>query len=150
MDETTKQIKAFIEPTENKTLNHDRATINCNNIQTKTTQQSTRLQMENENLEGKIFWWKSYHLETTKPIRTVLKVETVEDTNQMTIADFPATFSQFKEGSWPINEAKAPEWLDAKVKTKEFNISSDDRPKMAKIGDYWNEEQTTEIVNLLK
>ena len=49
-----------------------------------------------------------------------------------------------------INEAKAPEWLDAKFKTKEFDISNDDRPKMAKIGDYWREEQTTEIVNLLK
>ena len=53
----------------------------------------------------------------------------------MTAADFPATFSQFKEGSRPINEAKAPEWLDAKVKTKEFDISNDDQPKMAKIGD---------------
>ena len=47
----------------------------------------------------------------------------------MTIADFPATFSQFKEGSQPINEAKAPEWLDAKAKTKEVDISNDDRPK---------------------
>ena len=79
-------------------------------------------------MEGRIFRWKSYHSETTKPIRTVLKVDTTdkEDTDQMTIADFPATFSQFKEGSRPINEAKALEWLDAKFKTKEFNISSDD------------------------
>ena len=92
--------------------------------------------MENENTEGKSFRWKSYHLETTKPIRTVLKVETVEDTDRMTATYFPATFSQFKEGIQPINEAKALEWLDAKVKTKEFNISKDDRPKMAKIGDY--------------
>ena len=68
----------------------------------------------------------------------------------MTAANFPATFSQFKEGFRPINEAKAPEWLDAKVKIREFDISNDDRPKMAKIGDYWSDEQTTEIVNLLK
>ena len=68
----------------------------------------------------------------------------------MIAANFLATFSQFKEESRPINETKAPEWLDAKVKTKEFDISNDDRPKMAKIGDYWSEEQTTEIVNLLK
>ena len=61
-----------------------------------------------------------------------------------------ATFSQFKEGSQLINETKAPEWLDAKVKTKEVDISNDDRPKIAKIGDYWIEAQTTEIVNLLK
>ena len=57
--------------------------------------------MENENSEGKSFRWKSYHLETTKPIRIVLKVEIAdkEDTDRMTAADFPATFSQFKEGS---------------------------------------------------
>ena len=53
----------------------------------------------------------------------------------MTVADFPTTFSQFKEGSWLINEAKALEWLDAKVKTKEFDISNDERPKMAKFGE---------------
>ena len=57
--------------------------------------------MENENSEGKSFRWKSNHAETIKPIRTVLKVETTnkEDINQMTTADFCATFSQFKEGS---------------------------------------------------
>ena len=54
----------------------------------------------------------------------------------MTAADFPATFSQFKEGIRPINEAKAPKWLDAKMKTKEVDISNDDRPKLPKIGDY--------------
>ena len=108
--------------------------------------------MENKSMEGKIFRWKSYHSETTKPIRIVLKVNTTnkEDIDWMTATEFPATFSQFKEGIWTINEAKAPEWLYAKVKTKEFDISNDDRPKMAKIGNYWNEEQTTEIVNLLK
>ena len=36
------------------------------------------------------------------------------------------------------------------VKIKEVNISNDDKPKMERIGDYYNEEQTTEIVNLLK
>ena len=53
--ETTKQIKAFIQPTKNKTLKYSRSKIKCNNIQTRTISQSTRLQMENENLEGKIF-----------------------------------------------------------------------------------------------
>ena len=36
------------------------------------------------------------------------------------------------------------------MKIKEVDISNDDRPKIAKIGDYWTEAQTTEIVNLLK
>ena len=74
--------------------------------------------MENENMEGKSFRWKSYHSETTKPIHTMLKIETVEDMDRMTAAYFLATFSYFKEGSQLINETKAPEWLDAKVKTK--------------------------------
>ena len=96
--ETAKQIKAFIEPTGNKTLQHDRPTINCNNIQTKTPPQLTRLNMENKNMEVKILRWKSYHSETTKPICTVLKVETVdkEDTDRMTAAGFPTTFLEFK------------------------------------------------------
>ena len=57
--------------------------------------QSTRLQLENENTEGKSFRWKSNHVEMTKPICTVLKFETTdkEDTDRMTVADFPATFS---------------------------------------------------------
>ena len=126
--------------------------MKCNNIQTRTKPQSTRLQLENKNTEGKRFRWKSNHVEMTKPICTILKVETTDkqDIDRMTAADFPATFSQFKEGSQPINEARALELLDVKVKTKEFNISNDDRPKMAKIGDYWSEEQTTEVVNLLR
>ena len=40
--------------------------------------------------------------------------------------------------------------MDAKVKTKEFDISNDERPKMARISDCWSEEQMFEIVNLLK
>ena len=36
------------------------------------------------------------------------------------------------------------------MKTTEFDISNDDQPKIEKIGDYWSEEQTTKIVNLLK
>ena len=57
--------------------------------------QSTRLQLENENTEGKRFRWKSNHVEMTKPIHIVLKVETTdkEDTDRMTTANFPATFS---------------------------------------------------------
>ena len=75
--------------------------MKCNNIQTRTKPQLTRLQLENENTEGKIFRWKSNHVKTTKPICTVFKVEPTdkEDTDRMTAANFPATFSQFREGS---------------------------------------------------
>ena len=54
--ETAKQIKAFVQLIE-KTLRENRPTINCNNIQTGTIPQLTRLQLENKNLEGKIFRW---------------------------------------------------------------------------------------------
>jgi hypothetical protein len=40
--------------------------------------------------------------------------------------------------------------MDAEIKTKEFDISIDDRPKMARIGDYWSDKKTMEIVDLLK
>ena len=128
MVETTKKIKEFIQQTENKPLKDNRQTMKCNKIQTRLKPQSTRLQLENENIEGKSFIWKSNHVETTKPIYTILKVDTTDkqETERMIAADFPATFSQFKEGSRPINEAKAPEWLDSKVKTKEFDIPNDD------------------------
>ena len=118
--ETTKHIKEFIQPTENKTLKDNRQAMQCNTIQTRTKPQSTRLQLGNENTEGKRFRWKSNHVEMTKPICTVLKVETIDkqDTNRMTTADFLSTFSQFKEGSQPINEAKALEWLDSEFKTR--------------------------------
>ena len=38
----------------------------------------------------------------------------------------------------------------AKVKTKEIDISNDNRLKMENSGDYWCKEQTTKIVDLLK
>ena len=87
-----------------------------------------------------------------KPIRTILQVESTdkEDTDRMIAAELPTLFSQFKEGNRQINESKALEWVDAKVKTKEVNISNDDWPKMERIGYYWDDEQTTKIVNLLK
>ena len=68
----------------------------------------------------------------------------------MTAAYFLATFSEFKEGIQQINEINMPEWMDAKFKTIEINISNDNKTKMEKIGDYWSEEKTREIVDLLK
>ena len=111
MVETTKEIQEFIQPIENKPIPDNRQIMDYNNIQTGTIPHSTRLQLENENTEGKSFRWKSNHVEMTKPIRTVLKVGTIDkdDTDRMIAAEFPSTFSQFKEGSRPINEAKAPE-----------------------------------------
>ena len=40
--------------------------------------------------------------------------------------------------------------MDAKIKGKEYNISTKGQPKVAKICDYWSEKHTTEIANLPK
>ena len=57
--------------------------------------------------------------------------------------DFPPQYSEIKEGKREINESKAPKWMDANIKIKEFNIVKEGQEKMAKIGDYWSEQQTT-------
>ena len=73
----------------------------CNNIRSNRIPQSTRLRLENEHTHGKSFQWKSDHPETMKPIRMIFKVESTdkENTDWMTAARFPASFSQFKQGS---------------------------------------------------
>ena len=40
--------------------------------------------------------------------------------------------------------------MDANIKIKEVNIAKDGQPKMSRIGDYWSDQQTTEIADLLK
>ena len=40
--------------------------------------------------------------------------------------------------------------MDANIKIKEVNIANEGQPKMARIGDYWWDQQTTKIVYLLK
>lgn len=48
---------------------------------------------------------------------------------------FLASYTFVKEDDRQINEEKAPEWMDVEIKTKEVDISNNDRPKLAKIGD---------------
>jgi hypothetical protein len=44
--------------------------------------------------------------------------------------DFPPAYTKLKEGERPINETKAPKWMDHIIKTKEVNISNDNRVKL--------------------
>jgi hypothetical protein len=62
----------------------------------------------------------------------------------------PKKFTKIEEGERHLDKAKPPEWMDAEIRMKEFNISNDDRPKMVRVGDYWSDKQTTDIVSLLK
>ena len=152
--EASKQTKTFLKPTDNSTSTetHNQPNTSCHNIRSPKIPQSTRLQLETESILGKRFQWKYDHPETTRPIEIVFKIESTEkyEPERLTSKYFLLTFSHFNEGSWKINEIKALEWMDAKIKSKEVNISNGDRPKIAKISDYWNKEQTTETVNLLK
>ena len=105
--ETTKQIKEFIQPTENKPLTDNQQTRKCNNIQTRSKPQSTILQLENKNTEGKSFRWKSNHVETTKPICIILKVETTDkqDTDRrLQSTSLPHSHSSKKE----VNRSMKP------------------------------------------
>ena len=49
---------------------------------------------------------------------------------------FLPLFTKFKEGKWHINKSKSLEWMDVDIKTREFDISINNIPKLAKIGDY--------------
>ena len=40
--------------------------------------------------------------------------------------------------------------MNDELNTKAFNISNDDRPKMAQVGDYWTKKETCDIFDLLK
>lgn len=64
--------------------------------------------------------------------------------------DFPNTYTKLKDDSRKIKEESTLDWMDAKIKIKEVDISNDNRPKLVKIGDYWSEEKTIDIINLLK
>ena len=95
--ETAQQIKQFLQPTEKQPSQNHRQIKDCNNIQTESRPKETRLHLENEHTKGKSFRWKADHIETTKPIHSILKVATTDkpDLDRMTATDFPATFSQF-------------------------------------------------------
>lgn len=43
---------------------------------------------------------------------------------------------EVKEEEREINETKSPEWMNAKIKTNEVDISINEHPKLAKTRDY--------------
>jgi hypothetical protein len=105
--------------------------------------------MENIKCLGHSFQWKKYHPTPQNHVKSILSIaiENKEDQEQ---PDFPKSFTKIEEGERHLDEAKPLEWIDAEIKTKEFDISNDDRPKMLRIGDYWSEKKTIDIFNLLK
>ena len=79
--EASKQIKTFLQPTNNNTLTetrHNRPNATCHNIRSTKILHSTRLRLEIETTIGKIFQWKTDHPKTSKLVKRVLKFETTE------------------------------------------------------------------------
>ena len=114
-------------------------------------QYSTKLQLETDHFLGKSFQLKKNHPLGNIKVKTLYKIETEEKPTKENIEeekpgeqDFPPQYSEIKVGKRDLDETKAPKWMDAKIKIKEINIAKEGDPKMARIGDYWSEQQTTE------
>ena len=58
---------------------------------------------------------------------------------------FPLPFTKYKDVEFHIDESKAPNWMDTKMKIKEVDFSIEVKPKMEKRGDYWSKENTSKI-----
>lgn len=105
--------------------------------------------MENISYLGQRFRWKKDHSMLQNNVKSVLNISKEEKGDHEQL-DFLESFTRIEEGERYLDEAKPLEWMNVEIKTKEFNISSYDRPKMVQVGDYWSEKQTTDIVDLLK
>ena len=77
----SKEIKTFLQPTNNTIEIENRRSqqnATCHNIQLTKIQHSTRFRLETETTRGKNFQWKVDHPETSKPIKTIFKIQTSE------------------------------------------------------------------------
>ena len=75
--ESTKKIKSFIKAniSSSSTGTHNRPNASCHNIRLTKIPQSTRLRLETYHTSGNFFQWKYENPETTRPIKTILKVD---------------------------------------------------------------------------
>jgi len=139
--EVVDKIKGFI--TQQKYVNRTESTcLSVSQTKKDVCSPLNQLDLENDQIVGKSFRLSKTNPVTTHLVRTLLSIakanKTQEaDTNE---ADFPQSFTEFKEGERHLEENSPPEWLDSEIKYREVDISTDDRPKIAKIGDYWSEE----------
>jgi hypothetical protein len=61
-------------------------------------------------------------------VKSVLNITTKQKYNKEQ-SDFPESFTKIEEGEHYLDKAKPLKWMDAEIKTKEFDISKDYRPK---------------------
>jgi hypothetical protein len=120
--ETTQQIKIFLEKLtlaiqkEKGKMEVDKgSTSSCHLVSI-----TQRIDMENTTCPGQIFRRKSNHPTMKNHVNSILKISTEEKEK----IEQPEYYRH-------LEEAKPLEWMNVEVKTKEFNISNVDRPKMA-------------------
>ena len=135
------EIKGFI--TQQKDTNREELTcLSVSKSEKEVCSPLTRLDLENDQTLGKSFRLSKNNPIATHPVKTLFSIAKAnKNQEQETKEDgFPKSFTEFKEGERQLEEKSPPEWLDVEIKYREVDISTDDRPKMAKIGDYWLEE----------
>ena len=138
-----KQLQQFIGESSSKEVVGNIPTKECRHILIDEIQHSTRLQLETDYFPGKNFQLKKNHPLANIKVKTLYKIETEEmptieniEEEKPREQDFQPQYSEIKEGKRYLDETKAPEWMDAKIKTKEINIAKEGDPKMARICDY--------------
>ena len=104
-------------------------------------------QWKTDHFPENSFQLKKNHPLGNIKVKTLYKIETEEKPTEENIEeekpreqDFPPQYSKIKEGKGELDETKALEWMDAKIKIKEINITKEVASKMARIGDYWSEQ----------
>jgi len=110
----------------------------------------SEIQMESERSYGKSFIWKINYEEKQWPLKTVYRTKIFEKENKPPKRkdhkiDFLQHYIEIIKVERINDESQLVNWMDAKIKVKEFNISTNDRPKMASIADYWSEKEKQEM-----
>ena len=123
MKEAVEEIKEFI--TEKKDTNREELTCySVSKTRKEVCHALTRLDLDNDKIVGKSFRLCKNHPTITHPIKTLFSIakanknqdeETKED-------DFPKSFTELKEGERQLEEKSPPEWLEAEIKYREFDI----------------------------
>ena len=73
------------------------------------------------------------------------------DPDDDSLEDLRHLYFEEKEGERNINEESTIEGIHLQpLRTKKMNIDTEERPKLATMGDYWDEEMTKEIFSLLQ
>ena len=146
----TWQIQQFLKTNKSDKEVENKLTKECRQVSVEELQHSTRIKLESNYFLGKSFRLKRNHPLGKTEIETLYKISTEQKLDQdntqeekLGEQDFPPQCSEIKEGKREINESKAPEWMDANIKINEVNIAKEGQPKMARIRDYWLEQQRT-------